>query len=154
MKAWETLDKYHCHICHKPISDTESVRLGIGGSDCRPRIEKAEGKGQDMWKDITPQELEKLYDKYNIYHNRGIRQTLPSIKRKGMGNMLGQLRYRRERLCRDECYGGTVYEKTSIDGKVLRVRVFDDSDRCLVYKDCLIPDRVWIEEARVIWKNW
>ena len=68
--AWKHLDRFHCHICHKPISDEESIRLGIGSSDCRPMIECKEGRGAEMWTDISQQELEALWTKYNVYENR------------------------------------------------------------------------------------
>jgi hypothetical protein len=68
--AWKHLDRFHCHICHKPISDEESIRLGIGSSDCRPMIERKEGRGAEMWTDISQQELEALWTKYNVYENR------------------------------------------------------------------------------------
>lgn len=65
--AWKRLDRFHCHVCHKPIKDEESVRLGIGGSDCRPRVEREEGKGKEMWENITQAELERIWTKYNLY---------------------------------------------------------------------------------------
>ena len=68
--AWKHLDRFHCHICHKPISDEESIRLGIGSSDCRPMIERKEGRGAEMWTDISQAELEALWTKYNVYENR------------------------------------------------------------------------------------
>ena len=68
--AWKHLDRFHCHICHKPISDEESIRLGIGSSDCRPMIERKEERGAEMWTDISQQELEALWTKYNVYENR------------------------------------------------------------------------------------
>ena len=68
--AWKRLDRFHCHICHKPISDPESIRLGIGSSDCRPMIERKEGRGADMWQDISQEELEALWTRYNVHGNR------------------------------------------------------------------------------------
>jgi len=68
--AWKRLDRFHCHVCHKPISDQESIRLGIGGSGCRPMIERKEGRGPDMWRDISTAELEALWTKYNVCENR------------------------------------------------------------------------------------
>jgi hypothetical protein len=68
--AWKRLDRFHCHVCHKPISDQESIRLGIGGSDCRPMIERQERRGPDMWRSISQPELEALWTKYNVYENK------------------------------------------------------------------------------------
>ena len=68
--AWKRLDRFHCHICHKPISDDESLRLGIGSSDCRPMIERKEGRGPEMWQGISQAELEALWTKYNLYEQR------------------------------------------------------------------------------------
>jgi hypothetical protein len=68
--AWKRLDRFHCHICHKPISDEASLRLGIGSSDCRPMVERKEGRGPDMWQDISQSELEALWTRYNVYENR------------------------------------------------------------------------------------
>ena len=75
--AWKHLDRFHCHICHKPISDEESIRLGIGSSDCRPMIEQAEGRGEEMWHDISKEELESLWTRYNVYERkRRMRQRM------------------------------------------------------------------------------
>ncbi len=68
--AWKHLDRFHCHICHKPISDAESLRLGIGSSDCRPMIERKEGRGPEMWDNLSQADLEALWTKYNLYENK------------------------------------------------------------------------------------
>ncbi len=65
--AWLHLDQFHCHICHKPISDNESIRLGIGSSDCRPRIEREEQCGNEFWENISEEELWAIWTKYNLY---------------------------------------------------------------------------------------
>jgi hypothetical protein len=44
--------------------------LGIGSSDCRPMIEWAEGRGEEMWRDILKEELESLWTRYNVYERK------------------------------------------------------------------------------------
>ena len=67
--AWLRLDQYHCHICHRRISslDEASQRLRIGSSACRPRIEREEQCGEEMWQDISEEKLWALWTKYNLH---------------------------------------------------------------------------------------
>jgi len=65
--AWQRLGPTRCHICHNPITDAASRRVRIGGAECRPRIEQAEHRGPEMWETITPDELEVLWLRYNLY---------------------------------------------------------------------------------------
>lgn len=65
--AWQRLGPMRCHICHNPINDAASRRVRIGGAECRPRIEQAEHRGPEMWETLTPEELEVLWLRYNLY---------------------------------------------------------------------------------------
>jgi hypothetical protein len=65
--AWKSLSDQQCHICHKPITDRASLRVKIGGSDCRPRIEHELKRGSEMWDQISTEELEIIWTKFNIY---------------------------------------------------------------------------------------
>ena len=65
--AWKRLGNGQCHICHKPISDEMSLKVKIGGSHCRPRIEKEMGCGSEIWDNITKNELEIIWTQFNIH---------------------------------------------------------------------------------------
>jgi hypothetical protein len=65
--AWKSLTDKQCHICHKPITDERSLRVKIGGSDCRPRIEHELKRGPEMWDQVSADELENIWTTFNIY---------------------------------------------------------------------------------------
>jgi len=65
--AWRSLNDNQCHICHKPITDEVSLRVKIGGSDCRPRIEHELKCGPEMWDQVSTDELETIWTTFNIY---------------------------------------------------------------------------------------
>jgi hypothetical protein len=65
--AWKSLSDQQCHICHKPITDGASLRVKIGGSDCRPRIERELKRGSEMWEQISTNELEIIWTTFNMY---------------------------------------------------------------------------------------
>lgn len=65
--AWKSLSDQQCHICHKPITDGASLRVKIGGSDCRPRIERELNRGPEMWEQISTDELEIIWTTFNMY---------------------------------------------------------------------------------------
>jgi hypothetical protein len=65
--AWKSLRGQKCHICHKPITDEVSLRVKIGASDCRPRIENELKRGSEMWDQISTDELETIWTRFNIY---------------------------------------------------------------------------------------
>ncbi len=65
--AWKSLNNKQCHICHKPITDEVSLRVKIGGSDCRPRIEQELKWDSEMWNQISTGELEVIWTMFNIY---------------------------------------------------------------------------------------
>ena len=65
--AWKSLSDQQCHICHKPITDEVSLRVKIGASDCRPRIEDELKHGPEMWDQVSTEELEVIWTRFNIY---------------------------------------------------------------------------------------
>lgn len=66
---WDELPADRCHICHKELTDSLSVRVSIG-CVCRKHIERAEEKGPEIWDDISRSELERIWTAYNIYARR------------------------------------------------------------------------------------
>jgi hypothetical protein len=65
--AWKSLSDQQCHICHKPITDEISLRVKIGASDCRPRIEDELQRTPEMWDQVSTEELEIIWTTFNIY---------------------------------------------------------------------------------------
>jgi hypothetical protein len=65
--AWKSVNDKQCHICHKPISDEASLRVKIGASDCRPRIELELKHGPEMWDQASTDELEIIWTTFNVY---------------------------------------------------------------------------------------
>lgn len=65
--AWKSLHNGQCHICHRQITDEESLKVKIGSSDCRPRIERETHRGSEMWDQISTDELENIWTTFNKY---------------------------------------------------------------------------------------
>ncbi len=65
--AWKSLANDQCHICHRPISDSASLKVKIGGSDCRPRIENELNCSSEIWEKIPDDELEIIWTEFNLY---------------------------------------------------------------------------------------
>ncbi|MCB0032624.1 MAG: hypothetical protein KDE51_01280 [Anaerolineales bacterium] len=66
---WKDLEAHRCHICHRELSDPESLRVKIGPI-CRQKIEKAEEKDGSMWEAISPEGLEEIWTAHSMYEKR------------------------------------------------------------------------------------
>jgi hypothetical protein len=83
--AWKSLGNDRCHICHRQITDGESLKIKIGSSDCRPRIERETNQGSEMWEDISADELEIIWTQFNRYgvYMDDVAYQIKQVHRKG-----------------------------------------------------------------------
>lgn len=139
---------HRCRICHREITDPLSIRIGIGESVCRPRIEAGEGCGPELWDTITQEQIDKLVEKYTLYPpqkqciEKRSKITRPGFKR------------HKARFIFHANDDSEIFEKESETFGRLRVRVFNDSEFVLIYENVTVPRRCTKKEAREIWKKW
>jgi hypothetical protein len=91
--AWQKIDDNRCHICHRELTDPLSLRVKIG-SECRKKIEKAEGFDSSKWEDISQDELEKLWTFHNIHEKR--RQKKAEFESQERSRLIELTAYRTE----------------------------------------------------------
>ncbi len=83
--AWMSLGDRQCHICHRPITDEASLKVKIGSSDCRPRIEHEMKRGPEMWGQLSIDELEIIWTRFNVHgvYIDDVAHKVKQVHRKG-----------------------------------------------------------------------